>query len=175
MGKIDLLKFMKPEKKQNYPGMTEQQLQILARIARTGATVTTDDNVVVGPLGPIKKTTMEDLKKSEHFIDLRKEKAMSDTPESDTQVVASMPEQHKLVTQELQEPKRMPPLKANEKQISIIVDLKLLNGDIDFMERLKLNLLSSINGIIANTPVHTKDSRGYTVNQVKLNTEIICR
>jgi hypothetical protein len=166
MGKIDLLRFIKPDKKPDFPAMTNEQYKILARVARTGG------------LGPIKKTTMEDLNKTkvEHSIDLRKEKSMSNTTEENTlSVVANMPEQHKLVTQELQEPKRMPPLKKNEKQISIIIDMKLIDGDIDFMERAKLSLLNRINDSIVGTCTVIKDAKGYTQNKIEINTEIICR
>lgn len=165
MGKIDLLKFMKSEKKPDYPGMTEQQSKILARVARTG-----------GLLGPINKTTMEDLNKTkvEHSIDLRKEKSISDTSEESTQVVAITPDNIK-VAAEIQEPSRMPALKPGHKQIVVIIDMTLQNGEEDFMEKLKLNLISNINNVIVSANVHTKTQSGYTVNRVKLNTEINSR
>jgi len=118
------------------------------------------------------------MAKQEKSIDLRKEKTdeFSDTvnPVPADAMHSALAVQNALID-ETRVPKKLPALKQGEKQICVIIYLKLINGDDDFVETLTLNMVSQINAVICNTNKHTKTPGGYTVNKVKLNTEIICR
>jgi hypothetical protein len=67
------------------------------------------------------------------------------------------------------------PLGENNAQIQFKIDFELVYGNTEFMEDLKLEIMSEINQIIIDAEKHTKDSKGYTLGKVKIKTQIISR
>lgn len=110
---------------------------------------------------------------NEPHIDLRKDKNdESITAAVLTQNNGSISEQ-KIVVDELVINAK--PLGENNAQIQVKIDFELISGNTEYMEDLKLEIMSEINQIIIDAEKHTKDSKGYTVGKVKIKTQIISR
>jgi hypothetical protein len=59
------------------------------------------------------------------------------------------------------------------KYIQINIDMSIIKGNENFMEKLKLNLITSINNVICSTKTDDKDrTSAYYSNDIKMITEI---
>lgn len=130
-------------------GLTESQQEILSRITPTSK--------------PILNTSI--LQQNNKFIDLRKHKDMSESQHND--IVPTIQPQPQTQQETVKN--------KFDKQIVITINLTGVTiSDNQFLEKLKLQLISDINEVIIDTETHTKNSSGYTINKVKLETEINC-
>jgi hypothetical protein len=66
-------------------------------------------------------------------------------------------------------------VQTGHKYIQVNIDLIPVKGDDNFIEKLKLNLVNSINSVINGTKINNETSSSYATSVVKINTEITCK